>query len=420
MSTPSSPTAKEPQGYLRLVIAMVAIYALLFILAQMHRMGGAVVAPYLKLELGLSTSELGLAIGVMFLASGAAQPVSGVLLDRFGAVRSVVYLAPLAFVGTLLFAWSETVLGLVVGRAMIGIGQACIVSGLYIFLLSWVRRENYTMAASVVLAVPGTIAVILASTPLALALDVWGRAPVFSAFAIASVAVMAVVVLAVREGPRSNRAERQPETLGRSIAGIGLILSRKRFLWIAAYGITALGPSYAIIGLLSGVYLRARFQLDTAALGNAIFGLLIALNLGGVIYGPLDRLVGRRKWVVGGGVCTQIALICVLASLPSLGFWPTLCLLIAFAGVSQLQPLIISHAQSLFGPELAGRVITTSNIFMVGSISLFQFGAGAAYDWFVDDWGVSVVDSYRLTFLCLVGCQAIGLMFYLKAPPPER
>jgi tRNA A37 threonylcarbamoyltransferase TsaD len=53
------------------------------------------------------------------------------------------------------------------------------------------------------------------------------------------------------------------------------------------------------------VYLRERFQLDATQLGNAVLALLIALNLGGVIYGPLDRWTGRRKMVIAGGVAAN-------------------------------------------------------------------------------------------------------------------
>jgi MFS family permease len=409
----------QPRRYWRLVVGMAAVYSLLFIMAQMHRMGGAVVAPSIAAELSLSASDLGLIIGAMFLASAAMQPVSGILLDRFGTVRAVVMLLPLAVFGMLLFAWGESVLSLTIGRALIGAGFACTVSGLYIFLLSWVKRENFTMATTLVLAVPGTIAVLLASTPLALLLEELGRGYLFTALAAASIVVVGAVSLMVKEGPRSTRLNRAPQTLRQSIGGTLMIVQQKRFLWIAAYGLTALGPSYSIIGLLSGVYLQERFGLDTITLGNTLFALFIALNLGGAMYGPLDRFVGRRQLVVASGITTQIILILTLCAMPMLGYWGTAGLLVAFASFSQVQPLVIAQAQSLFAPELSGRVITTSNIFMVGGIFVFQAASGRAYDYFTQTLGLSPVDGYRLTFLVLAACQAIGLLFYLRAPAPN-
>lgn len=417
--SPPATGKPEPTGHLRLVIAMAAVYSLLFVMAQMHRMGGAVIAPALSLELGLSASDLGLIIGVMFFASASTQPVSGILLDRVGPVRAVAYLAPIGITGMLIFAWADEVWLLTLARAMIGSGFACVVSGIYVFLLGWVSREHFTTAAATIQAIPGTFAVLIATTPLAILLDDVGRGPVFVGLAVLTAVTIGLVALAVKEGPRSTRKTRAPETVAQSLRGILMIVSQRRFLWLAAFSVTAIGPAISVIGLLSGVYLRERFGLEPKALGTTVLVLLIALNLGGVIYGPLDRWTGRRKLVVAGGILTQISLLTLLAALGDVGFWITMGLLVAFAAVSQLHALVVAHAQSLFGPELAGRVITTTNIFMIGGIFLFQTASGIAYDLYTQGFGVSAADGYRLTFVSLAACQVIGLAFYAQTTVPK-
>ena len=414
--TSKSPGQSERIGALRVVIAMTAVYSLLFVMAQMHRMGGAVIAPAMTAELALSAGDMGLIIGAMFLASAMTQPISGILLDRVGPVRAVAYLSPLCILGMVLFAWSDEVWSLTLARMMIGSGFACVVSGIYVFLLSWVARENFTTAAAMIQAIPGTLSVLIATTPLAILLDDPGRGYVFSGLAVMTAVIIALVCLSVREGPRSTRKQRAPQTLAQSLDGIRTILSARQFLWVALFSVTAIGPAISVIGLLSGVFLRERFGLDAQQLGTSVLILLIALNLGGVIYGPLDRWTGRRKAVVTGGILTQAALLCVLALAGPIGYWPTLVLLTAFAGVSQLHALVIAHAQSLFPPDMAGRVITTTNIFMIGGIFLFQAASGAIFDWYVDDWAVDDDQGYRMTFATLAACQLVGLIFYKYAP----
>jgi len=63
-------------------------------------------------------------------------------------------------------------------------------------------------------------------------------------------------------------------------------------------------------------------------------------------------------------------------------------------------------------------VITTTNIFMVGGIFVFQGAAGLAYDVFTQTFGADPIEGYRLTFLALGLCQIIGVLFYLQAPAP--
>lgn len=397
---------------------MAAVYSLLFVMAQMHRMGGAVIAPALAAELALNASDLGVIIGVMFLASACTQPVSGILLDRVGPVLAVAYLAPIGIIGMLIFAWAEDVWLLTLARAMIGSGFACVVSGIYVFLLGWVPRENFTTAAAMIQAIPGTIAVLIATTPLAVLLHDVGRGPVFVGLAVLTVVTIGLVSVTVKEGPRSTRKTREPETLRKSISGIVMIVSQRRFLWLAFFSVTAIGPAISVIGLLSGVYMRERFDLGPQELGTTVLVLLIALNLGGVIYGPLDRWTGRRKALVTGGILVQISLLTALAALGDVSYWTTLILLTAFASVSQLHALVIAHAQSLFSPDLAGRVITTTNIFMIGGIFLFQAMSGIIFDVYTQGLGVIAADGYRLTFVTLAGCQVLGLLLYSQAKVP--
>ncbi len=213
-------------------------------------------------------------------------------------------------------------------------------------------KKNFTTAAALIQAIPGTIAVLLATAPLAVLLHDFGREPIFIGLALITSLVIVLVKLTVKEGPRSALREKEPETLAQSFGGIIMILGQRRFLLLAAFSITAIGPAIAVIGLLSGVYMRDRFDLNPQQVGTTVLALLIALNLGGVIYGPLDRWTGRRKVVVSSGVIAQVSLLLCLAALGNASYWTTLILLTAFAGVSQLHALIIAQGQNLF-PQIS-------------------------------------------------------------------
>ena len=84
--------------------------------------------------------------------------------------------------------------------------------------------------------------------------------------------------------------------------GIGDIL-RIRSLW-PLLPITAV--SYAVVlaerGLWAGPFFSSVFGLEPVARGNALLVMAAAMSAGAMAYGPLDRLLGTRKWVVFGGV----------------------------------------------------------------------------------------------------------------------
>ncbi len=56
---------------------------------------------------------------------------------------------------------------------------------------------------------------------------------------------------------------------------------------------------------------------------------------------------------------------------------------------------------------------------MIGGIFLFQTMSGVAFDLFTHGFGASAADGYRLTFVALACCQAVGLLLYAKAPVPK-
>ena len=55
-------------------------------------------------------------------------------------------------------------------------------------------------------------------------------------------------------------------------------------------------------GLWAGPYFSSVYGLEPVARGNALLVMAAAMSAGAMAYGPLDRLLGTRKWVVFGGV----------------------------------------------------------------------------------------------------------------------
>ena len=70
-------------------------------------------------------------------------------------------------------------------------------------------------------------------------------------------------------------------------------------------------------GLWAGPFFSSVYGLEPVARGNALLVMAAAMSAGAMVYGPLDRLLGTRKWVVFGGV-TVTALCFAALALPGL------------------------------------------------------------------------------------------------------
>jgi sugar phosphate permease len=95
-----------------------------YYLSYLFRVINAVVAAPLVDDFGLDAARLGLLSSVYFLTFAAVQLPLGAALDRFGPRRVQGILLMLAAAGAVTFARASDLTGLLIGRALIGLGVA--------------------------------------------------------------------------------------------------------------------------------------------------------------------------------------------------------------------------------------------------------------------------------------------------------
>ena len=106
------------------VARVFACVAFAFVISMFYRAANGVIAPELMAELSMQPSTMGFVTGVFFLVFAAAQIPVGMALDRFGPRKVVSSLSLIAVAGAVVFAVSESWIGLSLGRALLGLGCA--------------------------------------------------------------------------------------------------------------------------------------------------------------------------------------------------------------------------------------------------------------------------------------------------------
>ena len=104
----------------RLIACVLLPFAAGYYLSYLFRTINALIAGDLTAELDLSAADLGFLTSVYFLVFAAVQLPFGALLDRYGPRTIQSALLLLASAGALVFALADGLLGLVIGRALIG------------------------------------------------------------------------------------------------------------------------------------------------------------------------------------------------------------------------------------------------------------------------------------------------------------
>ncbi|MCP5149712.1 MAG: MFS transporter [Ectothiorhodospiraceae bacterium] len=406
-------------GLIRVMVVVGAYLAAV----NIHRSGGAVIANGLADAHGFSPADLGTITGAMFLAAAVMQIPFGLLYDRYGPRQTLAGMGLIGTVGIVIFALGETVPALFLGRFLTGVGQAGVVTGVFLLSMAWARPERTATVAATTIGAAGGVGGLLATTPLALALTHHGFAVTFGIIAALNLALVALIQVAARDAPAAaetpDTPPRRPETLRQSLRGLWSVATDRRLWGIFAMGSCFAAPYAAIGGLWAGPYLVTVHQLSTTEASYVLLAMTVTYNLGTFLYGPMDRVFDSRKRVVLGGAWIMAGLLGALALLDPAPMPVAVALLVAFPLFASYFVTLVTHCRAFVPASFAGRAVACVNLFGISGIFVLQAGTGVVIE-AVADAGADPALGFRLTFGLVAALLVAVSVPYLARVPDVR
>jgi predicted MFS family arabinose efflux permease len=404
---------------------MLWLLGLFFVLVQVNRSGGAVLATYLADRRGLSPADIGAVMGAMFLASALAQLPTGILFDWIGPRRTLAWLGMVAVAGLAVFALAGEHWGMMAGRFAIGIGHGGVITAVYLVAMAWAPPARTAQATAAVIGIAGGIGGVLATIPLAFALDRFGLQASFLALAVGTGVLTLVLGATLRDRPPdAPDAPPQPrETLGETVAGLMRVVRMRELRRIFAMGLCFTAPFMTIGGLWAGPYFIDVHHVGRETAALLVLGLVVALHVGTFAYGPLERRTGSRRNLILAGVAVEIAALAVLAAWPAAPLALSYPLLFVFGCAAPFFVVLAAHVRSFVPARRAGRAITCINLVGLTGVFVMQSGTGALIH-MVERGGGAPETGYRLVFLAVIAILAASGLIYSRQPerpsaPPE-
>ena len=378
------------------------LLCLAYVLSQFFRAFLAVLSPALAEDIGAGADDLAFASGMWFLAFAALQLPVGWALDQIGPRRSAAVLLVLGGGGgALVFALASAPAHVSIAMFLIGIGcSPVLMASYYIFAREYPPARFATLAA-VMLGV-GSAGNLVASYPTALAVELVGWRATLAGLAVISASVAAGIWLTVKDPPRIISEQK----------GSVLDLLRLPVLWaIFPIMLVSYAPVAAIRGLWIGPYFSDVHGMDTSQIGLVTLVMGAAMILGTFAYGPLDRVLGTRKWLIWGGSMAVVVLLGVLILWPQAPVWAPIAMMagIGFFGASF--PVVIAHGRAFVPPHLVGRGVTLLNFFGIGGVGLMQFVSGRIHAQIAGS--AEVAAPYVALFAFFAATLLIGCLIYL-------
>jgi MFS family permease len=395
-----------PAGLIALVFVP---FASGFFLSILLRYVNAVIAKDLAAEFALSAADLGLLTSVYFLVFAAFQIPLGVLLDRFGPRRVLAALLVFAAAGALAFGLAQGVTTLALGRALLGLGvSGCLMGSIKAFTL-WFPLSRLATLNGWILAI-GALGAMSATAPVEAIAGSFGWRVLFYGLALGCAAVAALIFFVVPEKPLPGAGA----SWQRQFADIGTILANVYFWRVALPLIAVHGAYQALQGLWLAPWLADVGGLARAPVANYLLAGSLAYGIGSVVFGTLaDRLEGTglsRMLAYKFGMGLAIAAFFALAAGVREGMLAIVALY-GFGACAAALPYAILAQH--FPPQLTGRVITATNIFMFLASFAFQWGIGAVLRLFPAIDGRYPAAGYAVAFGIAGVLQLVTLLWLL-------
>ena len=393
---------------------VVVFCALCFAVGQFHRAAGGILSPVIAEELSLSASALGSVIGAMFIATMAMQIPAGIALDRFGPRRVLPLMLGLAGIGSIVFSRAVELEWVYAGRILLGVGFASSSAAAHILFSRWFPLDRFAQVSGIMVAIGG-IGGLTGTYPLATIVDVTGWRPALFAVGIFTLAIAILGSVTIRNAPpHVPRPVFQPTGWRTMLQGFREILGNRNFPRLLAMGTVAFAPITTLAGLWGGPYFQDVHDFDAHEAGAVLFALFLMTMVGGLVFGPLDRLLGTRKKVVIAGAFGSALCVGGVAVIGDLPAYAVIALLLGMTLCQNFYLTLNAHNRALVGDHLVGRASTLMTVEAVGGLPVMQGGFGVALDW-GRSIGLTVEQSYRLGFGFVAACVFLAALVYLTA-----
>jgi len=294
MTEISDPSVQNPQPspayrWLVLVVISVAMFGNYYVYDSI-----APIADMLKSELGFTDANYGTLFSVYSLAAVIVLLLGGVIIDRYGTVKSTIVFGAICTFSAILMVTTSEFWVMVVARFLLGLGSEPLIVAITCALAKWFkgRELGFAFGINLTIARLGSFSADWMPTWVPSAFTSW-RGPLVIAAAIGALCVLSAFVYGVLEARASRRYG-----LGEAGETDKLVLSdlfrfSKSYWYVVALCVTFYSAIFPFRGFSIKFFMEAwELTRDVAGRYNSV--LPLAAMFATPLFGLLVDKVGKR------------------------------------------------------------------------------------------------------------------------------
>lgn len=368
----------------------------------------AMAADVLQADLGVSADGLAALTGAFPAAFALTMLPVGVALDRFGVKPTALALLAIAAAGAALGAAATGPWSMLAAQLVLGIG--C--SGMLMCPMTYAAKnlppQKFGLWGGVIQAF-GNTGMLLSASPLALLVDHAGWRSGYLACAALAVGAALIVVIVVREVRTALQARRSMLEDARDVITLGLSRSIRGPVVIAFASFAAV---LGVRGLWGGPWLMDIKGLARVPAGNVLLACTIALIIGPVVAGMLERRFQRhRRGLLAAGHLGAAGMIVLIVAGGAFGWSVAMdaVLLFAFGLLVSAQVICFALVRAAVPPDRVGRALSAMNVSFFGGAAVLQAVSGIA----------AASGGLAAALLVFAAALAVCTLAFLRLPGPR-
>lgn len=277
------------------------IVSLSYLMVYFHRVAPAVVSDLLMAEFNLSGAVLGNLAAIYFYVYTLMQLPAGVLADGVGARKTIFWGMLISGVGSFVFA-SAPVLGIAyLGRILIGFGVSVIFVSMLKIVTEWFPERQFGTLSGAALFI-GNSGAVLAATPLAYLVSLWGWRVSFSLVGGVGIFAGILTLVLVKDRPSVLNLP-SPNKLKATAAvglrdvlkGLGAVMKNPSSWPPFAVFFGIYGSLMAFQGVWGLPFLVQQYGMERFEASSNLLIIAVGLVIGCPAVGYISDRIGKRK-----------------------------------------------------------------------------------------------------------------------------
>ncbi len=410
--------ADSAGGNFRALIFALLALACGHMLSTLLRTIPAVSLDVMAADFRTAPQKLASLTSVYHFAFAASQIPVGAAMDRFGVRPVSLSLLAGTVVGALASGLATGAASFVFGQLLLGIATSGMLMCPMTLAAKQMSAARFGLWSGIILSI-GNIGMLLSASPLAFVVEHFGWRAGFWISAGFGVAVALAVFLLVPKQPAEHADPSSPLSQMAEVLRIGLSRPLRGLIGLA---LVSLAASLVLRGLWGGPWLMEIKSLSRIEAGNVLGLFTLALIVGPVLMGIVDRSIGHRREVLAATHSLAALLLALaaagapnypLSDLFGVKAVPAQidAVLFVLMGIAiSTQPLLFGMTRQLAGAQNAGKALSAINLAFFLGAALMQSTTGV----------VATIFGLPAVLLFMAASLIVGVTVFIAYTRPSK